>query len=673
MLVPFGRGRRRGVVVDLEGYGMVENIKPVFDRLDHQPLFNQPRWRWLERACRYYQASPGNMLELVTAWAGSEGKRRWHCPDKAALLAFDRELAECFSSRDTLSASTLSKRLGAVALHWRVLQASDAGLLRRAIPETSVESIKPSSETVPLKLRDEQSRAIDHLISAKGFVPHLLFGRTGSGKTEVYLRVSEENIRNGGQVLILVPEIGLTAQWLSRVTSRFPQSMVWHSGLSDAERRCVHAGLGDIDVLVGTRSALFLPLPRLSLIVVDEEHDPSFKQQDGVCYSARDMAILLAQDLDIPIVLGSATPSLESWRQCKVGNYQMLRLTESVAAHALQLDIVDIRGSDMVLSDVLLQALAGAVERGEQTMLYLNRRGYAPALSCTACGAAPECKACSLRLTLHRRRKRLCCHACGYIAGVPPVCPTCGEDALMPLGEGTERIEEVLAHALPGLRFARLDRDTATSSKRMISVLEKFADGDIDCLIGTQMIIKGHHFPNVTLVGVVNADLGLSLPDFRAGERWWQQLTQVLGRCGRGQRPGRIIIQTRNPDASWLQRIGDNQAEATLDQELELRRLLAYPPFSRWVRIVFSSKHAHQARQAAEAASEMFEHLPPEVLQVGPMPCAIERVAGRYRFELLLRDASRAILPWRLAPLLEALPRSSAVRRRVDVDPIDMM
>ncbi|MDX8412198.1 MAG: primosomal protein N' [Mariprofundaceae bacterium] len=672
VLVPFGRSRRNGMVVDIGGCGTEKKIKLVIDRLDRQPPISQSRWKWLERSWRYYQVIPGTMLELAMVWVGSEGKRRWYCPDNRVLQEFDRELAECFSRRDTLSLSTLSRHLGVIALHWRVLQASESGLLREVIPGPD-DAIRPSSEAFPITLRDEQSRAVECLLKARGFSPHLLFGRTGSGKTEVYLRASEKKIRDGGQVLILVPEIGLTAQWMRRVRSRFAGSMVWHSGLSDLERRRVRAGLADVDVLLGTRSALFLPLPRLSLIVVDEEHDASFKQQDGVCYSARDMAVLLAQALNIPIVLGSATPSLESWRQCRAGNYQMLRLSESVAVRAPQLEIVDLRGGDAVLSDGLLQALADTVERGEQAMLYLNRRGYAPALGCTACGAVPECPACSLRLTLHRKRKRLCCHACGHIAGVPHICPVCGEDALMPLGEGTERIEEVLSKSLPALRCTRLDRDTATSSKRLLGILEDFAAGSIDCLIGTQMIIKGHHFPNVTLVGVVNADLGLSLPDFRAGERWWQQLTQVLGRTGRGQRPGRVIIQTRNPDAAWLRRIGDGQAEATLDEELELRRQLAYPPFGRWVRIVFSSKRAVQARQAAEAARAMFEHLPPEVLQVGPMPCAVERVAGRYRFELLLRDASRAILPWHLAPLLEALPLASAVRRRVDVDPIDMM
>ena len=673
---PFGKSKRYGVILDTDtgSPDKVENVKPVLDRLDRRPFIDESRWRWLERAWRYYQTAPGPMLELAMAWASSEGKRRWRCPDRNALSEFDRELGECFSSRNTLATSTLSKRLGDPGLSWRIQCATEMNLLQELVPEASNADAWPRAEKVPLKLREEQSVAVEALNRFQSFQAYLLFGSTGSGKTEVYLRASEEKIKNGGQVLILVPEIGLTPQWMSRVRARFPGAMTWHSGLSDGERRRVRASLDKMDVLVGTRSALFLPLPRLSLVVVDEEHDTSFKQQEGICYSARDLAVLLAQELSIPIVLGSATPSLESWRQYKEGKYKMLRLVEAAGSRAApRPEIIDMRGSGTVLSSGLVEALAETRQRGEQALLYLNRRGYAPALGCTACGLVPECPACSLRLTLHRKRRRLCCHVCGYNALIPDTCPDCGEDALMPLGEGTERIEETLTEVLPDLRCSRLDRDSVTSNRRLLSILESFAAGDIDCLIGTQMIIKGHHFPNVTLVGVVNADLGLSLPDFRAGERWWQQLTQVLGRTGRGHQPGRVVIQTRNPQASWLSRLGERHAEATLDEELELRKSLAYPPFARWVRIVFSSKQAEQARLAAEQARSIFDHMPSGVQQVGPMPCAIERLAGRYRFELLLRDSSRKVLPWRLKPLLETLPVSSSVRRRIDVDPVDML
>jgi len=321
----------------------------------------------------------------------------------------------------------------------------------------------------------------------------------------------------------------------------------------------------------------------------------------------------------------------------------------------------------------LLAALAEVKEQGRQSLLYLNRRGYSPALMCGACGEVPECPACSLRLTLHRKRRQLRCHACGFLRPVPQICEACGEDALLPMGEGTEKVEEQLLAALPDLRFARLDRDTVRGAGQLVKRLDAFAAGRLDCLIGTQMLVKGHHFPNVTLVGVVNADLGLSIPDFRAGERWWQQLTQVIGRTGRGEFAGRVIVQTRNPGAVWLSRIGDEQARQTLSEELALRRALQYPPFARWVRLIVSATQVEAARQAGESIAAHCKRLPEAVLCAGPMPCAIERLAGRYRFELVLRDVSAKHLPWLLAPLLAELKLPSSVRIKVDVDPLDMM
>ncbi|OIQ03258.1 MAG: primosomal protein N', partial [Zetaproteobacteria bacterium CG2_30_59_37] len=478
----------------------------------------------------------------------------------------------------------------------------------------------------------------------------------------------------GGRVLILVPEIGLTPQWLSRLRARFPRVAVWHSGLSAVERLGMRRELMNAEVLVGTRSALFLPLPDLAMIVVDEEHDTSFKQQEGVHYHARDLAVLLAQECAIPVVLGSATPGMESWQRASEGRYQLLELPERISPHASPvIEQVDMRGVESPLSDKLLQALADVKAEGRQSLLYLNRRGYAPALMCGACGEVPECPACSLRLTLHRKRRQLRCHACGFVRPVPMVCEACGEEALLPMGEGTEKVEEQLQAALPGLSYARLDRDAVRSSAQLVTTLDAFAAGELDCLIGTQMLVKGHHFPNVTLVGVVNADLGLSMPDFRAGERWWQQLTQVVGRTGRGEHAGRVVVQTRNPGMAWLARIGDKQARATLNDELELRRALQYPPFARWVRITISAVRSDVACEAGALVAAQCARLPEEVRCAGPMPCSVERLAGRYRFEIVLRDASAKHLPWKLTPLLGSLRLASTVRLKVDVDPLDMM
>ncbi len=674
VIVPFGRGKCTGVIVNASA-SMPEGIecKAVIDRLDHQPLYDARRIHWLERAGKYYLAAPGEMWETAFSWAAGEEKRRWRRVGQDVLSRADPGLAEAFSNRSTLSAGTLAKRLPPSGFHFRLHQAEALGLLREVVSEPDEGCIQIGNERIPEKMTPAQSVAFSSIEKAKSFASFMLFGCTGSGKTEVYIRTAQSKISAGGQVLILVPEIGLTPQWLSRIRMRFPSVAVWHSGLPDKQRRAVRAGLDNVDVLVGTRSALFLPLPRLSMIVVDEEHDSSFKQQEGVAYSARDLAVLLAQELDIPIVLGSATPSLESWRHAKSGHYRRLSLPKPIVSHPSPVPlIVNICGSESPLSEPMLTALQETKQRGLQSLLYLNRRGYAPALNCTACGDVRECPACSLRLTLHRRRGELRCHACGFIRPAPQVCEQCGEDALLPLGTGTERVEEQLEKEMPGLRFARLDRDAVRSEKKLLRILSDFSACRLDCLIGTQMLIKGHHFPKVTLVGVVNADLGLGLPDFRAGERWWQQLTQVLGRTGRGRDPGQVIIQTYSPSAPWLARIGDIHAEASLNEELKCRQALNYPPYARWVRIVFSSANAVRANEAAGKMADTLRKMP-GIQLVGPMPCAIERLASRYRFELLLRDEARKHLPWMISPILKRMTPPAGVRRKVDVDPVDMM
>ncbi len=677
VLVPFGRGRRLGVVLDVLSDAPPEGVeaKTVLDQWDVSSLYSGARIRWVERAARYYLASPGEMFETAFSWVRGDDKQRWHCPDTPALQSLDPGLSDAFSQRSTLSARTLAKKLGHSLLRYRLHRASEAGFicLAAGVEEKDLPD-GFTAEDVPEHLFPAQSQALNEVVSSKAFSAFLLFGPTASGKTEVYLRVAMDKIRAGGQVLVLVPEIGLTPQWLLRLTARLPEVAVWHSGLSDRQRNHVRSRLKDIKVLVGTRSALFLPLPCLSLIVVDEEHDTSFKQGEGVRYSARDLAVLLAQELGIPVILGSATPSLESWNQVKTGSYKLLTLPERISSFPpIETEIVDMRGSTESISDILVNALQQTMERGEQALLYLNRRGYAPALICTACGHVPECPSCSLRLTLHRKCRQLRCHACGFVGAVPLVCIQCGEDALLPLGEGTEKVEEQLFSCFPDLRFARLDRDAVRSEKKLISVLERFSSGSLDCLVGTQMLIKGHHFPNVTLVGVINADLGLFLPDFRAGERWWQQLTQVLGRTGRGSKPGRVVVQSRNPDSPWLHRAGAAYSENFLNEELDLRKQLSYPPYERWVRLLFSAKEAARAENAARIASEKIAKSLPGVRLVGPVPSPLERLAGRYRFEIIMRDAGRKILPWKLTPLLRTLRVPSGVRRKVDVDPMDMM
>jgi primosomal protein N' (replication factor Y) len=677
VLVPFGSGKRRGVVLrriqsvaeTVSGKG----LRAVEDRLDASPLYDQTRIRWLERVGRYYLASIGEVWSTALSWAAHDDARRFRCVDIEALAQSLPVLRDVFRSKAALSLKTIMRRADGPYIWHAVTEACALGLLQEIIHPALLAIGEKQKNSVLLTAA--QQHAVDALIHAGGgFQPFLLFGCTGSGKTEVYLRAAEAMIADGGQVLILVPEIGLTPMWISRLVRRFEKVAVWHSSLGKRERLAVLQNLHQTDVLIGTRSALFLPLPRLSMIVVDEEHDSSFKQQEGMAYSARDMAVLLAQELKIPVVLGSATPSMESWRLAEKGAYQRLNLPQRVTEQAgsIRPEVVNMCGVEAPVSSALLSALKETLAGGEQSILFLNRRGYAPALQCTACGAVPECPACSMRLTLHRRAGRLRCHICEFQRRVPNTCESCGEAAFMPLGEGTEKLEDWLTEQLPALRFARFDRDMMTSYSRLTRTLTAFEQGELDCLIGTQMLVKGHDFPHVTLVGVINADLGVNLPDFRAGERWWQQMTQVTGRAGRGEKPGRVVIQTRLPEASWLQRVFEGQAEATLNEELRLREALHYPPFSRWVRVVFSAMKAERAGQAARDFADHCAIL--DGVQVsGAMPCSMERMAGRFRFEVLLRDPTRKALPWKLEPVLNRLKIPAGVRRRVDVDPQDMM
>ncbi len=670
--VTFGFSKRTAVVLHIKQESdEPSDLKVIVDRFDIDPLYNPRQQTWLKRASAYHLCALGEMFELALAWAAHDKKRRFKCVDQKKMVEFDQDLSQAFQSKRAISLQTIAKCCVPEALQWRVLQAVQLGCLQEVIAE---QQELERALYIPVALREAQKKAVDCIAQHQHlFYPLLLFGRTGSGKTEVYLQAAKQVVEQGKQVLILVPEIGLTPMWKQRLSERFEHVSIWHSGLTSREKIAVRHSLENTQVLLGTRSALFLPLNNLGMIVIDEEHDTSFKQQDGVMYSARDMALLLAQELNIPLILGSATPSLESWRRAQDKAMDCVRLTERVHQHiTIRPDIIDMRGSTDVLSPALLQKLKLTHERGEQSMLYLNRRGYAPALQCTSCGDVPTCKACSLRLTLYRKQGILRCHTCDYSQRVVKICKQCGEQAYLPLGSGTERLEDDLLAALPDLRLARFDRDVIRSPKDLEQTLAQFEAGEIDCLVGTQMLVKGHHFPNVTLVGVINADLGMNLPDFRASERWWQQMTQVFGRTGRGAVAGQVVVQTWSPDAPWFNKLDESKAEEVLNEELNLRKLTHFPPYARWVRIVFSATHHEKAIKAAKKFAQALQAWH-EVKVSGPMPCVLERLAGRFRFEIIVRDVSRKHLPWKLLPLLQKQHVPSGVRRKVDVDPRDLM
>ncbi|MDQ6982789.1 MAG: primosomal protein N', partial [Mariprofundus sp.] len=460
--VPFGKGSRFGVILG-EAKPLADiKLKSVWDRLDEKPLFDSFRTHWLERVGRYYLARPGELWSSALGWGGQDDIRRFKCIDRQQLADVYPDLATLFRTRGAITLKLMLQRSGqTIGLRYAIAKACGEGLLEEVYPDPLWRKLDIVLAAAPEPTAFQQQAITSIIANLQKFQPFLLFGRTGSGKTEVYLRAAEQVIEAGGQVLVLVPEIGLTPLWLSRLKQRFRRVGIWHSAMTAKERFTVREYLHETDILIGTRSALFLPLSNLKMIVVDEEHDISFKQQDGMAYSARDMAVLLAQELDIPIVLGSATPSLESWRQVQAGHYQRLNLPHRVVAETVPIrsDVIDMRHVEGPVSDALFSALKQTLASGEQSILFLNRRGYAPALQCTACGDVPECPDCAMRLTLHRRAGQLRCHSCGLRRRTPKTCESCGEAAFLPLGEGIEKLDEWLAEHIPEVRFAQFDRD----------------------------------------------------------------------------------------------------------------------------------------------------------------------------------------------------------------------
>ena len=533
-------------------------------------------------------------------------------------------------------------------------------------------------------LNAEQSRAVEAVEThLEEFSPFVLEGVTGSGKTEVYLRLIETVVARGRQALVLIPEIGLTPQLLARFHARLTcRVAALHSGLSDGERLSswTHARNGTADVVVGTRSAVFVPLARPGLFIVDEEHDLSFKQQDGFRYSARDLAVVRARDAGTPVVLGSATPSLEAIDNVRRGRYVRLELPHRAGgARPPRIDVVDlrVRHFESGLCDVLVEALEETKARSEQALLFINRRGYAPVLMCHACGWVAECERCDARLVFHREDERLRCHHCAAERAPFVECPTCGSKNVRRLGLGTERVARALERRIKGLRVARMDRDATRRRGSLEALLDSVHAGEVDAVVGTQMLAKGHHFPNVTLVAVLDADAGLFGIDFRATERMAQLLLQVAGRAGRGDRTGRVLLQTHNPEHPLLRVLVLQGYRQFCEDALDERRGARLPPFAS-LALVRAEAQQRDAPQSflrdAEACASARPHRGVSVL--GPVPSPMERRAGRYRAQLLVDATSRAalqrFLPGWIAEL-EALPSARKVRWSVDVDPQEMV
>ncbi|MXQ08700.1 primosomal protein N' [Alphaproteobacteria bacterium GH1-50] len=686
--VPLGPRKVLGVVWGPgEGGYDLSRVRSVIRVLDAVPMRDEMR-QFLERAGDYTLTPMSAMLRLATRSPGlgdppsmrSVYRRGQGEPDRWTDAR--RRVVEVLDSYGGLSFT-----LGELAEMAGVSTSVVKGLVKQGVvreeesprdtPYPRLDPGAPRRDLTP-----EQAAASDALregIESGEYGTTLLKGVTGSGKTEVYLEAVAACLASGRQALVLLPEIALTAEFLSRVEARFgARPAEWHSGVTMTERRRAWrmVGEGGAQLVVGARSALFLPFRELGLIVVDEEHDTSYKQEDGVLYNARDMAVLRASITGAQVVLASATPSLESWANAEAGKYRRLTLSARFGAAVMpELASIDMRAEELPSNRWISDALAGAVREavgaGEQALLFLNRRGYAPITLCRACGHQIGCEHCDARMVEHRFLKRLVCHQCGESRPVPTECPACGaEDRLAPVGPGVERMAEEVAELFPDARVAVLSSDLFGSARALKAEIEGIAAGAADIIIGTQIVAKGHNFPLLTLVGVIDADLGLQGSDLRAAERTFQLMRQVSGRAGRAERPGRALLQTYQPEHPVIRAILSGDEEDFWRAEAEERRRAGVPPFGRMAGIVLSSPDVQEVFDLGKALADRCEPLRRIGAQVyGPAPAPIARIRGRHRVRLLVKAEKGAPLQPALAAWVGQFKLSANLRLSIDVDP----
>jgi primosomal protein N' (replication factor Y) len=700
--VPFGRRQTVGFLIEIGADSELDPgmLRPALAVLDREPIVPADVLALIQWAWRYYhhppgeafatalpvllrQGEPANIPQPPPIWrittaglaALAESIALRRAPVQRRLLD---HLAQCSAGLDAetlrpLVCDSVATLRALCAKGWVASSTADA-----PIPTVTVPPV-PLAPPAPSAAQADAVAAVSAELDR--FQVFLLEGVTGSGKTEVYLRLIEAVLARGRQVLLLAPEIGLTPQLLARLRERLPGPLaVLHSGLSDRER--LNAWLlardGAAKVVVGTRSAVFAPLEAPGLVIVDEEHDLSYKQQDGFRYHARDLAVIRGQQLGIPVVLGSATPALESIQNARAGRYRLLQLPERVGGGAEPpILILDVRRQPMTegLSQPLLERMRAHLDRNEQVLLFLNRRGFAPILLCHECGWLSQCRHCDARMTLHLRQRRLTCHHCGDSRPVDALCPLCGSVDLRAVGHGTERLETALRPLFPGIGIARLDRDSTRRRGSLETLLADIHSGDRRILIGTQMLAKGHHFPDVTLVGIVDADQGLYGVDFRSSERMAQLILQVAGRAGRAEKPGTVIIQTHHPDHPLLRVLVLEGYPAFAAAALTERQAALLPPFAHQALLRAEAVAAERATAFLNAARALAEPIAEGLELLGPAPAPMERRAGRYRAHLLIQATQRQALHRflnRWIALLWAERQDRQVRWSLDVDPMEL-
>ncbi|MDE2597634.1 MAG: primosomal protein N' [Sphingomonadales bacterium] len=686
VLAPLGPRQIVGIVWEADRLEASEvpdsKLRPLLQVLPVPPL-RAPLRRLIEWTADYYCAPLASVARMALSSTAAlrgggtmtEYRLTGHeparlTPQRAAAMdalhgeqATIRELADMAS----VSEGVLRGMAGAGLLEPVTVD------LDRPYPRARPEHAQP-------ELSEEQAAAAEQFVSAVrdgGFQPFLLDGVTGSGKTECYFEGLAEALRNGRQVLVLLPEISLTENFLRRFEARFgTPPVLWHSSLKATERRRAWRAIasGEVQVVVGARSALFLPYAKLGLIVVDEAHEVSFKQDDGVRYNARDVAVIRARFEGVPVILASATPALESLQLAEAGVYRKIDLPARFGGASLPaIEVIDLRVEQPErgrwLAPRLVEEMKLRLERGEQSLLFLNRRGYAPLTLCRHCGYRFQCPNCTAWLVEHRLSRRLACHHCGHETPVPDACPECGTpDCMVACGPGVERIADEVAELLPGARVAVVTSDTLSGPEKIAAFVAAAEGKLIDVIVGTQLVTKGYHFPELTLVGVVDADLGLEGGDLRAAERTYQQVAQVAGRAGRGAKPGEVLIQTRHPEAAVIAALVAGDRDAFYAAEAEGRRSAGAPPFGRWAAIIVSSEDEAEARDAARAIGGTAPRLD-DVMILGPAPAPMSLLRGRYRYRLLVNARRSAQVQAIIREWLGGLNFPSSVRVHVDIDP----
>ena len=687
--VPFGRSKKIGLVAGVEDHSDLpaEKLKAPLRILDDQPLIGAEIAELLNWASRYYHHPIGEVWFTALPTRLRKGHPATPHPEERWLLTSQgQENPPAQRAKKQLSihnqlrgGAKTAAQLDDELPNWRPAMRE---LIAKQLVEIEqhFDSWSGKGGEPPLTLNGDQQKAVESVAdSLDKFQPFLLDGVTGSGKTEVYLQLVEKVLSAGKQALVLVPEIGLTTQTVERFRNRFAVPIVLlHSGLTDLQRHnaWLLAASGEAKIIIGTRSALFTPLANGGIIIIDEEHDGSFKQQEGFRYSARDLAAVRARNLNIPLVLGSATPMLETLHAANVGRYQHLKLPQRAGNRSMpKLEVLDARHQRMrgMLSAPLRAEIRDHLERGQQVLLFLNRRGYAPIQLCDDCGAVPECSRCDSAFTYHQNRNLLVCHHCGSERRPPSHCESCDGETLVPIGAGTERVEEELREQFPDHTVLRIDRDSTRLKGSLDRHLEQVHSGEAQILLGTQMLAKGHHFPDVTLVGILDCDQALFATDFRAAEKLAQLIYQVAGRCGRGDEPGRVLIQTHQPHHPlWQELLSKNYAQLATSL-LDERKLAGFPPFQH---LALIRAEATAQQKAIDCLSALTQHLPvsDHLYAWGPVRAPRPKRAGHYRAQLLFQAENRAPLHQHLQRAIAFLDAAGnrQIRWSVDVDPVDL-